>query len=109
MIKQLRVHKNRTNVVVVDLGFDVSSDVFTSEIRREMDWESDLLATWLVAFETDGSDGRLILTLDDVETGAITVSNGYMDLKRCIGGIDGEPVSVFAEPIQVAFKGTVTA
>lgn len=108
-MKQLAVHRNRTNSVVINVGFDVSQDVITSEIRKEIDWESDLLATWTVAYVTDGTDGRLLLTLDDSVTQLITSTIGYMDLKRRIGGATGEPVSVFLEPIEVVFKGTVTA
>lgn len=109
MPKQLIVQRNRTNSVLIDIGFDVSQDVITSEIRKEMDWESDLLAPWVVSFATDGTDGLVLLTLDNSVTSLIDANVGYMDLKRRIGGETGEPVSVFLEPIQVLFKGTVTA
>ena len=104
-MEQLVVDRNRTNVVVVDLNEDVSADTFTSEIRKEQDWNSTLLATWTVTFVTDGTDGELLLTLDKATTSAITLSTAYMDIKRVNGS---EETSVLAEPIQVVFQGTVT-
>lgn len=100
------VHKNRTNVITVDLGIDVSLDTITSEIRTEPDHEANLIATWVVAFVTDGTDGLLKLTLDDVTTAQIEVDSGYMDLKRITAG---EPVPVFDKPLEVSFQGSVTA
>lgn len=100
------VHKNRTNTLIVDLGMDVSASTFTSEIRAEQDHESDLLATWVVSFTSSGTDGRLTLVLDNVITGQIEVDHGYMDLKRVAAG---EPIPVFDRPLEVEFRGTVTA
>lgn len=105
-MNQLTIHKGRTAVIQVDLGFDVSSDTITSEIRVDKDSTSTLIATWVVAFLTDGVDGKLVLTLDDSVTTAITHHKGYMDIKRVTGG---EPVSVFDEPLDVVFKKVVTA
>lgn len=102
--KPIYIHKNRTNLVMVSLGIDVSQDTITSQIRAERDVTSDLLATWTVSFITDGTDGELLLTLDDAITWPAK-SNGFMDLKRVSGG---EPISVFQEPIPVAFVGVVT-
>jgi len=99
------VHKGRTNVVTVDLGIDVSADTLTSEIRTQPDQASTLIATWVVTKATTGADGKLILTLDNTVTSQITVSSGYMDLKRIT---NGEPVPVFDKPIEVTFQGTVT-
>jgi hypothetical protein len=59
-----------------------------------------------VTFDSDGTDGKLILTLDDSDTNAITASSGYMDLKRVSGG---EPIPVFDKPLEVVFRGSVTA
>ena len=100
------VHKNRTNTISLDLGFDVSGDTITSEIRTEADHESTLLATWVVTFETDGTDGKLILTLDNTFTGQIDVDSGFMDIKRISAG---EPLPVLDRPLEVEFRGTVTA
>lgn len=104
-MQQVIVHKGRTNVVQVSLGFDVSQDIFTSEIRVAKNSSSDLIAAWVVTFETDGRDGELILTLDDSVTTLITQSVGYMDLKRVSGG---EPLPVFDEPLEVLFTNVVT-
>lgn len=103
---QVIVHKGRTNVLSVKLGFDVSDDILTSEIRVDKDPTSELIATWEVSFETDGVNGEVLLTLDDSVTSEITKSTGYMDLKRVTGA---EPVPVFDEPIEVLFKKVVTA
>lgn len=96
------VYKGRTNIVTVNLGIDVSSDTITSEIRTA---SGTLIATWTVAFDGDGTDGELILTLDNSVTSAITYPSGLMDLKRMMGG---EPVSVFDESLEVEFREIVT-
>lgn len=105
MSNTLVVHKHRTNIVRINLGYDISDDVITSEIRSEPSVESPLLATWGVEFETDGTDGKLVLTLSDLVTGQIDVNLGYMDLKR----VSGSAVyPVFDRPLEVSFRGTVT-
>lgn len=106
MSNKVIVHKGRTNILVIHMGMDISDDDFTSEIRSEPDREAPLLATWDVDFETDGTNGKLILTLDDLVTSQINASSGFMDLKRVTGG---EPVPVFDTPLEVSFRGTVTA
>jgi hypothetical protein len=106
MSRKVIVHKNRTNTITLDLGIDVSGDTLTSEIRAEEDHTSALIATWVVDFVTDGTDGLLTLVLDDLESGQITVDSGYMDVKRVSGG---EPLPVFDRPLEVSFRGTVTA
>jgi len=106
MSNKVIVHKGRTNVVRVNLGIDVSADVIFSEVRSEPDQDSVLLMSWQVDFETDGTDGMLILTVDNTITAQIEPSNGWMDLKRVSGG---EPISVFDKPLEVSFRGTVTA
>lgn len=105
MSNKIKIHKNRTNTIVIDLGIDVSGDVMTSEIRAQPDHTSALIATFVVAFETDGTDGRLVLTMDNAVTN-VTVDSGYMDLKRVSGG---EPLPVLDKPLEVLFEGTVTA
>lgn len=99
------VYKNRTNILAVSLGVDVSADTFESQIREKAQGDSLLLATWAVAFASDGTDGELVLTLDDSQLTDITARTGYMDIKRIIGG---EPFAVFA-PVKVVFQDTVTA
>jgi len=106
MAGQIIVHKNRTNVVTVDLGSDVSTDTFTSEIRVGKSQTSTLLATWTVTFITDGTDGKLKLTLDNSQLTNIAKASGYMDIKRTT---NGEPIAIFDEPLEVIFRDTVTA
>jgi hypothetical protein len=108
MSKSITIHKGRTNRIPVSLGINVSGDTLTSQIRTDADQSSDLIATFQVTFATDGVDGEVILTLDDsaFNAGMLSRSTGYMDIKRLTGG---EPVSVFAEPLEVFFQGTVTA
>jgi len=105
-MKQVTVYKGRTVILPVALGIDVSQDTITSEIRAGKSRTETLIATWVVTYVTDGTDGDILLTLDNDITEAITNSVGYMDLKRVSGG---EPLSVFDEPLQVAFVNTVTA
>lgn len=106
MSNQIIVHKARTNTLVVRLGYDVSGDTFESEIRVEPNISSELIVAWTIAWVTDGTDGDLLLTLDDSVTAPIDVSGGYMDLKRTTGG---EPIAVFDRPLEVLFQGSVTA
>lgn len=96
------VHKGRTNIVTVNLGINVVGDTITSQIRTP---SGVLIATWVVAFDSDGSDGELILTLDNLITAAIAYPTGLMDIKRLSGG---EPLSVFDKSIEVEFREVVT-
>jgi len=104
-VNKVVVYKARTNTLTVNLGLDVSGDAFTSQIRADSDHNSELIMTWNIAFDTDGTDGKLILTVDDVVTEQIDVASGYMDLKRVTGG---QPVPVFERSIEVEFRGVVT-
>lgn len=102
MSNTIVVYKGRTNIVTVSLGFDVSRDIITSEIRTA---SGTLIATWGVVFDGDGTDGELILTLDNSVTSPITYTTGLMDLKRMSSG---EPLSVFDAPLEVEFREIVT-
>lgn len=102
----VKVYKGRRNVITLNLGFDVSADTITSQIRAELDSASTLIATWTVTEETDGTDGKIVLTLDDSALSSVTAKRGYMDLKRVSGG---EPYAVFDEPLEVVFVPSVTA
>jgi hypothetical protein len=104
-MNEVIVHKARTNSIVVNLGEDVSGDTFTSQIRSQPEHDSTLLMTWTVSFVTDGTDGKLLLTVDDLITEQIEVESGYMDLRRVTGG---QPVPVFDRPLEVEFRGVVT-
>lgn len=103
----VRVPVGRTVQVGVQLAGDISADTFSSQIRAEKDPTSTLLADWSVSFKTDGTDGLLVLTLDDSDTVGITRASGWMDIKRV--GLDNEPVNVFAQPLKVVFEQVVTA
>lgn len=106
MSNEVIVHKSRTNTLRVNLGINVAADILTSEIRSEPDPDSTLIAEWDVAFVTDGTDGRLVLSLDDSVTSLITYTTGYMDIKRVSAG---EPIPVFDRPLEVIFREVVTA
>jgi len=103
MPKQLVVHKGRANVVGVILGFDITGDTITSQIRERPDQDSPLIATWTVTVTTAGT-GTLSLFLDD-SANLITQSEGFMDIQRLSGG---QPLTVFDEPLAVELRGTVT-
>lgn len=102
MSDHIIVYKDRTNVLPVSLGFDVSGDTITSEIRTP---SGTLIATWVLVYDSDGSDGELILTLDNSVTSGVEYSQGLMDLKRVV---NGEPVAVFESAVEVEFRETVT-
>jgi hypothetical protein len=104
-MQQVLVHKGRTVIVPVSLGMNVSNDIITSEIREEKSSSSTLIATWDVSFDTDGTDGEIVLTLDDEITEGITQTIGYMDLKRVSGE---EPLNILAEPLEVLFVEVIT-
>lgn len=99
---ELEVYKNRTNRVTVRLGIDVSGDTITSEIRTAT---GELIAEWTVTFDSDGTDGVLILTLLYSELTSVEYSEGLMDFKRVSGG---HPLPVIKEPIEVKFVDSVT-
>lgn len=103
MADKLIVYKNRTNIITVSLGYSVAGQTVTSEIRTV---SNVLIATWTVAFAGDGSDGELILTLDNSVTANIAYASGLMDLKR-VAGV--EPFAVFERPLEVEFRTAVTA
>jgi hypothetical protein len=106
--RQINFYHRMTNVVLVDLGYDVSGDILTSQIRRGTHVTTEKVADWTVEFVTDGTDGKLRLTIDDSVEVDPTTDMGYMDMKRMIGGANGEPVPVFDGPILVNFVDVVT-
>jgi hypothetical protein len=106
MANEIVVHKGRTNVITIGLGIDVSGETFTSQVRTQPDQAAPLIMTWSVTFLTDGDDGELVLTVDNSITAGITANSGFMDLKRVSGG---EPIPVFDRPLEVIFRGSVTA
>lgn len=102
----VEVHRNRTNVNIVSLGFNVAGQTFISEIREGRHYTSDLIATWEIEIVGDGSTGELRLVLDNSITQGITHRIGYMDILRQQGG---EPYSVLEAPIMVVFVDFPTA
>lgn len=103
---KVNVWKDRKNILRIYLGMDVSGDIITSEIRTQANVSATLLAAWDVDFETDGTDGALVLTLESADVGDISVNIGYMDLKRVSGG---DPFPIFEDPLEVVFKNSVTS
>lgn len=101
----LVVHRNRTNVHLVSVGFDVAGQTILSEIRETTNSQSDLIAAWSVEIVGDGSSGELRLSLDNSVTREITHNVGYMDILRIQGG---EPYSILEGPIQVCFMDLPT-
>lgn len=99
------VYKGRTTEVIVNLGFDVSGDTFSSQIRAADEVTSTLIATWSISFVNDGTDGLLLLKLDDAISSTITRTKGFMDIKRITSG---EPIPVFDKPLPVIIQSTVT-
>lgn len=105
MTNPVRVYKGRTNIITVNLGYDVTGDTFESQVRSEPEVGSTLIMEWDVTIE-DAPTGKLKLEVDDLVTGQVTVSSGYMDIKRTTGG---EPVPVFDDNLEVQFLGVTTA
>jgi len=101
----ITVPKGRTKTVKVSLGRDVSTSEFSSDIREDRNKESGLIASWVIGFETDGTDGELIFTLDDLVTAEVDVTSGYMDIKEVK---DGEPTNANYEPLEVQFVNVIT-
>lgn len=106
MYTPIVVYRGRVTKVVVSLGINVSSDTITAQIRSEAKSTSQLIAAWHVSFLTDGTDGKLVLSLDDSENELGSRTTGFMDLKRVSSG---EPIPVFDRPIPVVITETVTA
>lgn len=105
MYVPVKVYRGRTTKIGVALGIDVSADTITSQIRKEKNSDSILLAEWEVDFLSTGADGRLVLTIDDTNSNLTTHTTGFMDFKRMSGG---EPIKIVDEPIPVVFVGGVT-
>lgn len=104
-MSDIRVYKNRRNVLRVDMGIDVSGDTITSQIRSKPDLTGAHIADWTVTFETDGTDGIILLTIDDSVASNIQATSGYMDVKRVSAG---EPYPGWDKPLEVEIIGVVT-
>lgn len=102
MSDPVRVYKDRTTRITANLGMNVSDDAITSQIRTK---SGELIVAWTIVFDSDGTDGELILTIDNALTTDITAEEGEMDFKRMSGG---EPLPIIAKPIEVQFVKAVT-
>src|SRR3954470_8257664 len=103
MSNPIVIYKGRTKILPVHLGFDISGDTITSQIRDTPAQSGILIATWTVTVDSAPA-GDLTLRLDNDVTVAITQVRGYMDLKRVVGG---EPLPVFENPLEVVFREAV--
>lgn len=97
----LPLHKGRTNVIPVNLAMDITGETITSQIRAFETQDSELLVDWDVDV-TDASAGLITLTCD-LLANPVSATKGFMDIKRGSGNLP-----VFAEPLAVEFKGSVT-
>lgn len=100
------IHRNRTEILQVKLRWDVSVDEYKSEIRAGKHPNSEKLAEWEIDLLTDGSDGELLLKLDNSVTKNLAKGSAYMDILRISGG---EPLPVFNDSIPVVIRDSVTA
>lgn len=96
------VYKDRTTRITANLGLDVSSDTITSEIRSK---SGEFLVEWTIEFDSDGTDGELIMTIDNALTTDLVAEEGLMDFKRMSAG---EPLPVIARALEVQFVKSVT-
>ena len=101
MYEPIIVYKTWTTTVILDMGFDCSTDQFYSDIR---DQNGDLIASWGFSAETDGTDGRFLMTIDNSVSSVdpvLTATKGSMDIKRVTGG---EPVPAINGKLDVFFR-----
>jgi hypothetical protein len=83
-----------------------------SEIREEKTHTSTLIATLDIDYRTDtvedpgdGTDGKILLTLDNSDIPELLPKFGFMDIKRISAG---EPLTVMKRPLRVRFTEVVT-
>lgn len=105
LVDHITVWKGRSISFEFTLGHQISSDTYTSQIRRGQSVDSLLIATWNITVKPGGMNKTLIFSMDDSVTSLITANYGWMDLKRMSGG---EPLPVLDNPIPVLFKNVVT-
>ena len=101
----ITVHRGRRCVVPVTFQYDISGQAFTSHIRVGIHPQSLLIAVWDIEFKTDGTDGKLIMSLDETVTANITQNIGFTDIKRVSGG---DPYPAIDTPLHVYFVNVVT-
>lgn len=104
-MSDIRVYKDRANILDIDMGIDVSADTITSQIRSKPDVSGALIATWVVTKPNGGSDGLIRLTISAAVASNIEATGGYMDVKRVSAG---EPYPGWDRPLEVEIIGVVT-
>lgn len=97
-------YKGRYNAIPVDLGIDITGQTIASQIRERPEEASNLILDWIVTV-TNASLGQFTLSFND-SSGAITASEGWMDIKRVTGSGD---IPCFDGPLGVEFRGAATA
>lgn len=104
-MNKLVVYKNRTNIITVRLGYDITGDTLTSQIREQPDQDAAFIAEWDVDV-VDAALGEITMTLTPTDLVGVTQVRGFTDIKRVSSG---QSLPVFTDAIQVEFRGTVTA
>lgn len=104
MSNEVIVHRNRYNVITVDLGYDVTGETLESEIRSEPSVDAPLVVAWDLTVN-DAATGKLTLVIDTTAAAQIKAASGFMDIKR-VSGVEAIPA--WDEPLEVTFRGAVT-
>lgn len=99
----LVLHKNRVNIITVNVGMDITGDTLTSQIREFESPDSELLVDWDLVVD-DAANGLITLTADLVSN-PVTKTRGFMDIKRVSGSA---ALPMFNGTLVVEFRGTVT-
>ena len=63
---------------------DLSTSTFSAKIRTDYD-DEDALATFTIAYVTDGTDGKIALSLTAAQTAALDFSKAVYDLEVTTG------------------------
>lgn len=101
----IRVYTNVDNTLRVRLGYDASGSTFKSQVRTGKDVSTELLFAWTCTFETDGTDGVLLLTATKADLANLDKGKGWMDIVR----VDGSNETAVCQPHLVKVEEGVTA
>ena len=99
------VTKGRQTNLEVNFAYDLTGATFSSQIREAPSSSSPLIAEWDVSLLTDGTDGKLMLSLPPEDTADIVQTIGYMDIKKVVGSV---PYKAFEGYLMVVFEESVT-
>lgn len=105
MSEAVIVHKHRVNELTINLGFNITGDTITSEIRSQPSQDGPLVATWTVTI-INATTGEIKLAMNAAVSGGINVETGWMDLKWVHSG---SAKAIFESPLEVSIRDTVTA